>query len=106
MHNEEEEDEDEDDILDELILEPFDYTANQMKEFFLKYQKEVSEGIHQTFNCDIDNLIATANSGPDSCWLQIMQNGKLQGMCVYNLDLTQYAFRRINILHISMKQMP
>jgi hypothetical protein len=57
----------------------------------------------QTFNCDIDELIAIANSGPDSCWLRIKSNGKLVGMCVYNLDLTQYAFRRINLLHISMK---
>ena len=25
---------------------------------------------------------------PDSCWLQIKQNSKLIGICVYNLDLT------------------
>ena len=30
----EEEEEDEDDILDELVLEPFDYNASQMRKFF------------------------------------------------------------------------
>ena len=30
----EDEEEDEDDILDELVLEPFDFTAEQMKNFF------------------------------------------------------------------------
>lgn len=69
LMNEEEEDEDEDDILDELILEPFDYTAAQMKEFFNGYKKSISDGILKTFNCNIDMLIETANSGPDSCWL-------------------------------------
>ena len=34
MEDDEEEEEDEDDILDELVLEPFDFTANQMKNFF------------------------------------------------------------------------
>ena len=100
----EDEEEDEDDILDELVLEPFDFTAEQMKNFFSQqYAPMVGNEIKKTFNCDIDHLVSTANSGPDSCWLQIKSNNKLVGMCVYNLDLTQYAFRRINLLHISMK---
>ena len=102
----EEEEEDEDDILDELVLEPFDYNASQMRSFFnIEYKPQLGKQFLQTFNCEIDDLIQTANSGPDSCWLQIKSNNKLVGMCVYNLDLTQYAFRRINLLHISMKQM-
>ena len=88
-HNWNERQEDEDDILDELVLEPFDINASQMKSFFNdQYRPCLSQKVLDTFNCDIDELIQVANSGPDSCWLRIKSNNKLVGMCVYNLDLT------------------
>ena len=89
----------------EFKLVPFDCTAAEMKEVFTEYIKGVDESITKTFNCDIDNLIETANSGPDSCWLQIKSGDSLEGICVYNLDLTQYYVRRIMLLHFSVKNM-
>ena len=58
MQDEEEEEEDEDDILDELVLEPFDLTAAQMQNFFNEeYKPMIGNQILKTFNCDIDSLI-------------------------------------------------
>ncbi len=76
-----------------------------MRKFFKNYIGKVEPCILQTFNCDVQHLIKISNAGPDSCWLQIKQSNKIIGICVYNLDLSQYQFRRINLLHISIQKM-
>jgi len=63
--------EDEEDLLEELIFEPFERSAPEMKKFFKGYVKRIDGDFKKSFNCDIDSLIDITTSGPDSCWLAI-----------------------------------